>query len=1649
MKLRIIFSVVILSTVTVFCLGLASTKLTVVQAQASGPCDLEVVSTDSWEIPIYDPVPTILDSTYGGHHPVGAGAQSFTLFPGLDTNGYYPTFSLRNTFHCAKTATSGPLYFSVGGGIQLLSTNHNNAVYVMPTGDINFNLVASRDFGLWWTAAQTWSQVLPCVPSGPFDPSVWVTEPYRTDANIFCTSLSSFLTNNPDYLTYEASAAVNYPYFNLADANLMTKEDAVIDYINTAHKMTVTGAGETFDIPASNCKHISGDGPRKVVFMRGKSWSTTAGDFMTQVNNVINSGFASIDPYKSYIDQFSFYADLKKFDDTGAPVYPPPITNGGYQFFTLGFGDVIKAASSCNGVDGINNNADQYLFYFNNPTLYAAWAPFHKIAFFNMSSVFTPGLAGDARTAMHEVSHTFAHLLDEYSDSIYAPSGGWAQLIFDEPMAINCTWQPGNYFRSSIDNKMYGSNATDAIGCTGGYILPHSPKDAEIKYVYRPSSASLMKNQFLQSKMNVIDCGYVLSAIHGESASSRAQGKKNAEKYWNECLGMATSTRSIVIDSLPPITPTPHITNVSPPSVSPGFPGALTDPEFTPTDNAVKFTNATSGVSYDIPGLPSDGTHLSFIVPVDASPGNYNLQSGAFNSDWSSPVPFTILPPILPVISLTASPANPKLGSTTLISWVTAGASTCVGLGNFGTTSPAEWMHPELSDSFQFNFTQNATLTLQCTGPGGAVINRVQIIVDTSNPLPNAPTVNLIATPQTLTLGQGTTISWNTSGASICRGSGTGDSGTLLSWNQTQPLTGFLYLSPIQNAVLSLFCMGSSQGATSTISISVNPIPVTPLFVSCSVFPQTTVHLNQLATFTASTTGGNGAYTYSWAGSEGLTGNTQSRSVFFQTAGSKTVSVNVISGAQSVTATCPSVIYNPAILGPSTGQSLYAPILSPSSGQAGVIITANGTAGVPWNISNYADGATSVVIRNSGHTMYIKPISVDDFDGTLSFAFNPSTPPLGSSTPGSVYSVSVVNNMIIGGIQATLVESPVASFTLTTSTPQIPPVIPPPSVTSIFPSSGIPNAQIILTGTGFNSSTVVVARKDSSTYVISPSSFTSTTTTFFFNPSPVIFGDWNILASNNGAISTTTIFTLMTPPVLPTISITSNPANVSAGQSITVSWVTSNAFSCQGSSNSTSTPSLWLSPPFVGSFTFTPYQNTTWTLACTGARGVATSSGSVTIGASSSQPIVFLSANPTSIPFGQSSLITYSASGATSCEGFINGVPAPSVWPFTPLSGSFWPTLNTPSYTHIFSYGCTGPGGSATSTASVTVGPITSGGGAGGGITTHMVGRPKVSDPSAPSATNEMRVGDTVTISWTSVGIDSSAPVDIDLYNYKGSKQVMNIVGAVPNTGSYSWTVPDIITIGEDTVFTIRVKPQSPYLSGTSGKIEVYPANTPTVPSITAWFTDDTNSSTVNTLSTVPHMYHFNWNSTNANVCNIINTPGLLVVNDMNYGFWRIDGQTSGNFQVYSMSAGSGQVVIKCTNTGGGVAQVSAYYAIQSVPPTVSLSATPSSVTHGTSVNVVWSSTDAVSCQGTWTAGTSAPSWWATPSTSGSQNYTTSEADTGTIQLGLTCTGPGGSATQNITVTNSEPEQQSLVPLASWLANVFNSLSGLMMRSIK
>src|SRR5882724_3573800 len=173
-------------------------------------------------------------------------------------------------------------------------------------------------------------------------------------------------------------------------------------------------------------------------------------------------------------------------------------------------------------------------------------------------------------------------------------------------------------------------------------------------------------------------------------------------------------------------------------------------------------------------------------------------------------------------------------------------------------------------------------------------------------------------------------------------------------------------------------------------------------------------------------------------------------------------------------------------------------------------------------------------------------------------------------------------------------------------------------------------------------------------------------------------------ASSSGQTTDTT------PPAgtaKPQVSLVSTPNTVAKGQSATLKWNAANAQSCMASGG-------WSGAQAVsGEISTNPLMsNTSFTLTCTGAGGTDSQSADVIV---DDAPTVKLAAAPTTVASGGSSELTWSSTGATACT-------ASGAWSGPLATSGTW---STGALTNTSDYGltCTGAGGPATQSATVTV----------------------------------------------------------------------------------------------------------------------------------------------------------------------------------------------------------------------------------------------------------------------------------------------------------------------------------------------------------
>lgn len=149
----------------------------------------------------------------------------------------------------------------------------------------------------------------------------------------------------------------------------------------------------------------------------------------------------------------------------------------------------------------------------------------------------------------------------------------------------------------------------------------------------------------------------------------------------------------------------------------------------------------------------------------------------------------------------------------------------------------------------------------------------------------------------------------------------------------------------------------------------------------------------------------------------------------------------------------------------------------------------------------------------------------------------------------------------------------------------------------------------------------------------------------------------------------------------PTVNLSANPSAIQAGQSSTLSWNSQNANTCSSSwsgSNSTS-----------GSQQVSPNSTTTYNITCYGINGRSVYASATIYVNQAQNPTVGLTARPSVIQPGQSSILYWNSQNAVTCS-FAGGL----------TSGSM---SVSPTHTTTYNINCTNGTQSMTASAAVYV----------------------------------------------------------------------------------------------------------------------------------------------------------------------------------------------------------------------------------------------------------------------------------------------------------------------------------------------------------
>ncbi len=396
---------------------------------------------------------------------------------------------------------------------------------------------------------------------------------------------------------------------------------------------------------------------------------------------------------------------------------------------------------------------------------------------------------------------------------------------------------------------------------------------------------------------------------------------------------------------------------------------------------------------------PNSGNHLVFFnssfYEFNPATDTWRLQSG--DAPWSGGVFGTVATPIstygvvlfahyggpndarvylyrhspgsgttVPTVTLSANPTSVPSGATTTLNWSSTDASGCTASGGWSGTRATSGT--ETSPAL----TANTTFTLTCTnGQGGSTSRSVTVTVASATP---PPTVNFSASPVSVAVGGSSTLSWTTTNATSCTGSGA------WSGNKSVP-NGSQSVGPLNvAATYNLSCMGPGGTTQRSVTVSILPAPT----ISFSANP-TSVTAGGRSTLTWSSQNSTGCTASgAWAGNKAASGSEQSPVINATSTFNLTCTGAGGSAGQSVTVTV-----NASPPPPAPTISLSA---NPTS------VTAGGRSTLTWNSQN------ATTCTASGAWTGTKPVSGSEQSPVINATatFNLNCTGAGGSTGRSV-----------------------------------------------------------------------------------------------------------------------------------------------------------------------------------------------------------------------------------------------------------------------------------------------------------------------------------------------------------------------------------------------------------------------------------------------------------------------------------------------------------------------------------------------------------------------------------------------------------------------------------------------------------------------
>jgi uncharacterized repeat protein (TIGR03803 family) len=332
-----------------------------------------------------------------------------------------------------------------------------------------------------------------------------------------------------------------------------------------------------------------------------------------------------------------------------------------------------------------------------------------------------------------------------------------------------------------------------------------------------PTSIALGNSATLTwSSTNATSCsasGAWSGSVGTSGSLSQHPNATGSSTYTLTCTGNGGSaTQSATLTVTPvPVAPTVTIA-VNPNAVTLGNSAALS---WSSTDaTACTASGAWSGsqaVSGSLGVQPTAVGHYTYTLTCTGDGGS--AQAAATLTVNPQPV---VVP--LPTVSIAVAPASITLGNTANLQWSSTDAASCVASGAWSGNQMVSG-----SQVLEIGAAGSYTYVLTCTNASGSAHNSATLTVTPAAtlpppPPPAAPTLTFDLSPNSVTLGNSSTLSWSTSNATACTASD--------AWGGSQATQGSSVQAPQTAGVFdyTLTCNGAGGSISHSVTLTVNAV---------------------------------------------------------------------------------------------------------------------------------------------------------------------------------------------------------------------------------------------------------------------------------------------------------------------------------------------------------------------------------------------------------------------------------------------------------------------------------------------------------------------------------------------------------------------------------------------------------------------------------------------------------------------------------------------------------------------------------------------------------------------------------------------------------------------------------------------------------